>query len=101
MTVKSVAPLVKQVTAFFGKVSAEFPEIQSVHYRRIEDNLEVYVLAELDRQREDAFYAKEAELLRTVAPGALLVHLLNTANFEKAAKSVVPEGALPLELSLV
>lgn len=101
MTVKSVAPLVKQVTAFFGKVSAEFPEIQSVHYRRVEDNLEVYVLAELDRQREEAFYTKESELLRTMAPGALLVHLLNMANFEKDAISVLPEGALPLELSLV
>lgn len=75
------------------------PNVQSVFVRRIDDVLEIYVVAELpNREQERAFYQLESELLQLSSPGTLSIRLVNLSRYENSPPFVPPKGANPLQL---
>lgn len=92
----------RQLPALVERSLRSFPEIQSVYKRQLGDTLEYYVLADFSqRERENAYYAAEAELLQMAPRGSLAIILVNSSNFERKEPFAPPSGSVPVQVQVL
>jgi hypothetical protein len=88
---------VKTLEKKLKTLADQFPEINAIYKANISSRVDLFVEGDFpDREREDAFYKEEGEILAWSPPGKLLMILINRCNYEQPANFSPPDGSAVL-----
>ncbi|MBM3925932.1 MAG: hypothetical protein FJ320_08095 [SAR202 cluster bacterium] len=75
----------------------QFSEIKAIYQKKTSWGMEVHYVGDfVDREREDAFYREEGEILAWSPEGKLWTHLFNPNNFADPGPFLEPEGSVKI-----